>query len=403
MLTRYKALITLLIFPAAVSAQILTAEDSLTAGLNPLTNNKIILSGYGEARYTQNFASKKAEANLTRAVLFLGYRFNEKLTLFTETEFEDAKIDADGGEVALEQAYIKFDVTRNTHIDAGLFIPRIGIINENHLPTTFCSNDRPVVETYVIPSTWREIGINLNGNFKNLSSLNFSVAILNGLNAEEFNLDKGIREGRYEGREASARNKAVTASLLYYAGNLRVQASMYYGGSFGEDDKTADRLDLSTGFFGTPVWLNELNVQYRYKGISLKALAAVINIPDADKINAAFANNTPEQIFGTYGEIGYDVLHSFRKEKKLIVFGRYEYVDMNNKIPDNGVENEFFTQNHVFAGLAFLPASGVIVKADYHFVSTGAYNSLLIVNPDPYAAELKTTQNYFNLGIGYSF
>lgn len=403
MFNKYKLSATLFLFPSLLSAQILTPEDSLNAGLYSGGSSKIIISGYGEAKYTQNFTTEKAEANLTRAVIFLGYRFSEKITLFTETEFEDAKIDADGGEVALEQAYIKFDLSRNTHINAGLFIPRIGIINENHLPTTFYSNERPIVETYIIPSTWREIGISLNGNFKNLSSLNYSIALLNGLNAEEFSLEKGIRDARYEGREASARNKAITASLLYYAGNLRVQASTYYGGAFGGDDKTADRLELSTGFFGTPVWLNELNLQYRYKGLTLKALASVISIPDADKINAAFANNTPEQIFGAYGEVGYDVLHSFKKNKKLIAFARYEYVDMNNKIPDNGVENKFFTQNHLFAGLAFLPISGVIVKADYHFANTGDYNSLLIVNPDPYAPELKTTQNYFNLGIGYSF
>jgi hypothetical protein len=50
---------------------------------------------------------------------------------------------------------------------------------------------------------------------------------------------------------------------------------------------------LNTGFFGTPVFLNEANLQYRQNGWTFKALGVIVNIPDADKINAAFANNTP--------------------------------------------------------------------------------------------------------------
>lgn len=391
------------IFPVLLPAQILTPEDSLRNNLQPKGSNKAIISGYGEAKYSQNLDTKLAEANFTRAVLFVGYRFNDKTTLFTETEFEDGKADAEGGEVALEQAYLKFDVTKNIFINAGLFIPRIGIINENHLPTTYNGNDRSIVETYVIPATWREIGISLNGNFKNLSSLHYSIALLNGLNAEEFSLEKGIRDGRYEGREASARNKAVTASLLYYTGNLRLQASSYFGGAYGGEDVTADRLQLSTGFFGTPVLLNEINAQYSNHGLSLKALAAIVTIPDAAKINAAFGNNTPEQLLGAYGEVSYDVLHPFKKSKKLVAFVRFELMDMNSKIPANGIENKYFSQHHVTTGLSFHPVPGVIVKADYHFINSGEYNTSLIVNPDPYSPELMTTQHYFNLGIGYSF
>jgi len=56
-----------------------------------------------------------------------------------------------------------FDLNKNNYIIAGLYIPRIGIINENHLPTTYNGNQRHFVEKYIIPSTWREIGVGLYG------------------------------------------------------------------------------------------------------------------------------------------------------------------------------------------------------------------------------------------------
>jgi hypothetical protein len=74
----------------------------------------------------------------------------------------------------MEQAFLKFDLTPDIYLNAGLFIPRIGIINENHLPVTYNGNDRPVVETMVIPATWREIGVSINGTVPALPGLNYT-------------------------------------------------------------------------------------------------------------------------------------------------------------------------------------------------------------------------------------
>jgi opacity protein-like surface antigen len=307
------------------------------------------------------------------------------------------------GEVAMEQAFLKFDIKSNMYISAGLFTPRIGIINENHLPTTYNGTERPIVEQMVLPSTWREIGVALYGSSYRVPGLNYSLGIVNGLNAAGFSMDAGIREGRYEGQLASARNKAITGSLLYYYGPLRLQTSAYIGGSVGVADSTANKLGLSTGFFGTPVFVNEANIQFRRKGLVLKALGAVVNIPDADKINAAYANNTPKMMTGEYFEAGYDVLHPFSKKQQLFVFARYEHIDMNAQLPENGIENKAFTQNHVIAGVSFLPTGNIVIKADFHLINTGNFNQNLIINPDPSAPGYQPTKQLVQLGIGYSF
>ena len=90
------------------------------------------LGGYGNARYVRDFNEKHSIINLDRFVLFLGHKFSKKISLFTELEFEDAKVSGgeEGGEVALEQCYLKFNVNSNNYFVAGLFLPRVGILNE---------------------------------------------------------------------------------------------------------------------------------------------------------------------------------------------------------------------------------------------------------------------------------
>ncbi len=403
---RKQLLFTLLAFAASgtAHAQILTHEDSLVAGLQVKGNTATAISGYGEAGYTHDFRNETATAQLRRVVLFIGHRFSDRISFFSEMELENAKVDGSSGEIAMEQAFIKFDLNRSHYIEAGFFTPRIGIINENHLPNTYNGNERPVLETVLLPATWRELGIGLYGAVPGADGLNYSIALLNGLNADGFDAETGIRNGRSEGFRASARQKAVTGALLYYTGPFRFQVSSYVGGSVGFDNKTADRLDLNTGFWGTPVFVNEGNMQYRDHGITFKAIISSIDIPEAGRINTAFANNTPERMTGGYLEGAYDLLHQkFAGKKQLHLFARYEQINMTAKMPENGIANPWYDQEHWFAGMTFLPVRGVAVKLDYHYVKSGAYNQSLIVNPTPYALPFYTDRHYVNLGLAYSF
>jgi len=391
---------------SSLSAQILTREDSLAAGLQLKDTRSTAISGYGEIFYAHDLDNNLATATLKRTVLFIGHRFTPKITFFSELELENARVSAGSpkGEISMEQAFIKFDLNRQTYISAGFLIPRIGIINENHLPTTFNGNERPVLESTIIPATWREVGACLYGTLPRLGGLNYSLGVFNGLDASGFGLEDGIRGGRQEGNTASARQKAVTGAVLYYYGSWRLQASAYVGGSVGVDNKTADLLGLSTGAFGTPVFLYEANAQYRNKGISLKAIATQARIPDAAGINTAYSNNTPQVMQGAYVEAGYDVLYpKFQGAKQFTLFSRYEYIDMNAKLSENAIQNPYFTQHHAFLGFTFLPVRGVGIKADYHFTANGAFNQSLIVIPPPYALPWYTRRHAFNLGLCYSF
>ena len=382
-------------------SQVLTREDSLAAGLIA-SNSTTVISGYGSFKYSNNLTLKTGQANVDRVILFIGHKFNKRISFFSEMELEDAKVVGGkaSGEFALEQAFLKFDINRNNYITTGLFIPRIGIINENHLPTTFNGNDRPYVETFIIPSTWREIGIGYYGNSRSIPGLNYSLGLLNGLNSAGFTSGTGIREGKYEG-SASTKSLAVTGSLLYYYKNLRAQVSAYMGGSAGLAPWQADSLQLESGAFGTPVQLVEANVQYNTNTISLRGLVTYIRIPDATAINRAYANNTPEGMLGFYLEASYNLTP--HRPQSWIVFARYENLDMNNKLPATGIYNDANDQQYVVAGIGFQPIKNVFVKLDYNYRLTGEMNPQLIINPFPVSQPYFKEQHYINLGLGYSF
>jgi len=371
---------------SAAFSQVLTKEDSLAAGLIA-SNNATVVSGYGNARYEANTDNGQATVNLDRIVLFVGHKFNKKVSFFSELELEDAKIEggSPSGEISMEQAFIKMNHDKNNYFVAGLFIPRIGIINENHLPTTFSSNRRPFVEKYVIPATWRELGVGYYGTSTRVPGLNYSLALINGLNCASFENGEAIRGGRFEGRDASASALALTGSVLHYYKNLRTQVSAYYGGSAGISNGDARALNLKNGIFGTPVGLYEANMQYNGQHVHLKALGCVVTIKDADKINAAYGNDTPEQVVGGYAEAGYKFIT--KKEASWTVFSRYEYMDLNKKVPDNTLRSKALNRQYIVSGVTFQPAPGVLIKLDHTFQVDAA----------------QTKANYLNFGIGYSF
>jgi hypothetical protein len=389
------------------SGQIITKEDSLNAGLTS-SNSPTVISGYGEANVNVDLRNEIANANLTRNVLFFGHKFSKRIAFFSEMELENAKV-ANGnpsGEISMEQLFIKFGINNDLYLTAGLFIPRVGIINENHLPTTFNGNLRPMVEQMIIPATWREIGVGLYGRSRRIPGLNYSAAVVNGLNAANFGRGNGIREGRFEGSNATASNLAVTGALLYYYRGFRFQASGYYGGSVGLVKRVADSLLLENGAFGTPVFLREANVQYQSNsGFEFKVLATTTNIYDAGKINRAFANNTPEQMWGAYVEIGCNVLKAFKREttRSLVVFSRYETLDVNAKVPSNGIRNDELKQQYLVVGITYMPIRGVNVKVDYVSRTTGIPNPALVINPYPSALPFFKQNGFFNIGFGYSF
>lgn len=398
---RTAILATLSITTLACPAQVLTPEDSLLAGIGRRDASTVI-SGYGEVKASRHEQSGTAKANLTRAVLFVGHRFNHRISFLSELEVEDAMVSADGegGEVAFEQLVLKLDVNRDLYVLAGLYTPRLGIINENHLPTTFNGNDRPLLETVLIPATWREIGACLYGTAHALGGFNWTFGVMNGLNAAGFEQGKFIRGGRGEGSDAGANTIGLTGSLLKYAGRWRAQVSAWYGGSGGERNARTDSLGVERGLFAWPVSLLEADARYRDERFSLTALACMGAVPDARAINDLYASNTPRAALGGYVEGAVDLLELVHagSTAELNAFVRFEHVDLRADLPDNAALSVGPIEQWC-AGFTWQPAAGVSLKADVLLRSTATAADADRTT----GAGLGSDDSWINLGFGYSF
>ena len=391
---------------AAQQLVLSTGEDSLNS--YGAGHARTVLSGYGDVHYRRDFNAQFASLNLARAVLFVGHQFTGKIALFSELEIEDAKVEGGGntGEVSMEQVYLKFSLNPRQYITTGLILPRVGIVNENHLPVNFNGVGRPVVEQLIIPATWRELGVAFYGQSTALP-LTYCVAVMNGLNNGGFEHGSGFAGGRFEGQNAGANSLAVNAALQYFAGNWKFQLSGYAGGTTALTQRAADSLQLQTGLLGAPLYLAEADVQYGNNGLSFKALGVNVIIPEAASINRAFDNNTPSAMYGAYAELAYNLLQHASSQKwrnkQLQVFSRYEILDANATIPTSGVTDGTLQQSHLFAGFGYYPIPNIVVKADLQLLHTGDQNRDLLLNPNPNARTYQKNNTFLNIGIGYSF
>lgn len=384
---------------------IFTSEDSLQQGFN---TSKTVLSGYGSAYYQRDFYNERGTASLERVVLFVGHQFNKKFSFFSEMELENALVTGSGtkGELAMEQAYLRYNINPGQYIVAGLFIPRIGLLNENHLPVNFNGVERPLLEQYIIPSTWRELGIGWYGTF---NKLQLSAAIMNGLNSAFMEHGTGLKDARNEGAFATANNMALTAAVVYNAAPVRLQLSGYAGGTVGLGARSADSLGLDGGAFGIPLYLAEANAKYDQNGLSAKVLGVFVSYPDAGRINAAYGKNLPTKMYGAYAEAGYDLLYNRStrtgSQAQLVAFARLEYMDMNAAIPEppRGIADGTLNQRNLIAGLNFMPIPNITVKADLRLLHTGEQNKDLLINPAPNLRAYSRNNTFLNVGIGYSF
>jgi hypothetical protein len=355
----------------------LSAQDSETTSIG----------GYGEVHYTNATGPHTpGSVDVTRFVVYLAHNFSEKVTLRSELEVEDAKVEGgeDGGEVALEQLYLDYLISPAFTLRAGLLLPPIGIVNEFHEPPTFNGVDRPLFDQVVIPTTWREIGVGAVGIIPGVQGLSYRAYLVNGLKASGFNAVSGIRGGRQEGKEASFANPSITGRLEWARSGLRLGVSFWYGGSSNQDSL------LGTGTFDNAVGLLALDARYDLGPFMFRAVGARISVADAGAINAINGSQVGSRIAGGYAEAAYNVLSALAPAsmQRLNAFVRYENFDTQAKVPSGVIKDETLARRITTLGLTYKPLYNVVLKGDYQLRRNKA---------DAGEDEL------MSLGVGYQF
>jgi hypothetical protein len=322
------------------------------------------LGGYGEVHYTNlSGAETPGRVNVARFVAYLAHSFNERLSLRSELEVEDAKLEGgkEGGEVSVEQVYLDYMLSPAATIRAGLVLPPVGIVNETHEPTTFNGVERPGFDHDVIPTTWRDIGVGLVGSLPGGSGLSYRVYLLNGLVASGFSGEEGIREGRQEGSNATFANPSLTGRLEWVRPGLTLGGSFWYGGSAAQDPA------LGTGTFDNVVAVVSADARYDAGPFMFRGVVANVSISDAGAINQAYGGEVGSRIAGGYVEGAYNLLSALAPQstQRLLGFVRYERYNTQAGVPDGLVRDDAFARRTTTFGLTYKPVYNVVFKGDY--------------------------------------
>jgi hypothetical protein len=362
------ALLSFLLLPGAVVAQ---TQPSTTVG------------GYGEVTFTKP-STGSSVGDTRRVVLYLAHTFNDRISYHSELEVEHGRLEAGGtdGELEMEQAFLDYRVSDALTIRTGLVLIPVGIINETHEPATFNGVDRPLVDQAVLPSTWREIGVGALGRFG--QGFSWRAYLVNGLKAEGFSAEEGIREGRQEGQLASFASLGLTGRLEWARPGLKLGVSTFYGG-------TADTVaSVGTGAFAAAATVLSADARWDRGPWTARAEVAHVALADADKIESAFGNGVAKRIFGAYLEGGYNLLSTLAPTStaRLDLFARVEKVNTQAAMPSGSPADATLDRTLFVTGLTFRPVSSVAFKADWQSLQNRADAG------EGYA---------FDLGIGFQF
>jgi hypothetical protein len=265
----------------------------------------------------------------------------------------------------------------------------MGIINEIHEPVSFFGVDRPEVDKRIIPTTWRENGAGIFGEFGDL--IDYRIYAIGSLNGAGFSA-KGFRGGRQKGSKALAENWAfVGRTDLKPLGGLILGTSVFTGNT--GQNQVMDSVDLPDA--RATIW--EIHAQYVWRQLELRSELAMSWLGDSAELTDALReigeigadDVVAKEMLGMYAEVGYDVMPFMLSDtdQQLLPFFRYEYVNTQMEVADGYTANNKYQDRIWTVGLNYKPIPQVVLKIDYRNFNP--------VSGDSYAD--------VNFGIGFIF
>jgi thiamine biosynthesis lipoprotein ApbE len=323
----------------------------------------VSIGGYGEGIFSHKEGSATDRADFLRAVLYVGYRFDDNWVFNSEIEIEHAST-SKSGSTSVEFAYIDYLASEQVNARAGIVLVPMGLTNEMHEPTTFPSAMRPGVESVIIPTPWRETGA---GVFGSLGDFDYNAYLVNGLDAQGFKAG-GLRSGRQKGSKAKADD---WAGVL--AGDWNVVPGVSVGGSayYGDSAQDLSGIDVPTTIF-------EAHADVRWRNWRVRALHAQAMLDDVTELNTALglggSASVGEELEGHYIELGCDVMSWLRPEtgQSLMPFVRWEEYDTQAEVPAGFLSDPANDVEILTAGIAWQPNAQIIFKLDFMDVDNGA-------------------------------
>jgi len=359
-------------------------------------NQGVSIGGYGEVLY-QGYAGTKengdasgktAKLDAYRGIIYVGYKFNDKVLFNSEIEIEHGSTGL-AGSASLEFAYLDYKLTDNFGLRAGLLLVPVGITNEVHEPPVWLGTIRPRSENKIIPTTWRESGFGFFGETDTFSYRAYLVNSLDGIGGGSAGSNgfssSGLRGGRQKGSKAIAENFSAVGRVDYTGTpGLMIGTSLYTGDQGHNSDLNGREVSI-----GTTIW--EGHIKYQGRGFDIQALTALASVDNADKLNEmkglTGSGSVGEKMSGWYAQLGYDLLFSSASEHALLPYIRYEAVNTQVDVPSGYSSSGSKDFNVTTIGLAWKPIGNTVLKTDYELHSNASLSGI----------------NQFNVAIGWLF
>lgn len=356
-------------------------------------SSKLKFGAYGQIDYNQpllNNTTANGELDIHRIVLLMGYSFSPKWELLTEIEIEHVK------EVYVEQAYISYKMNKYFNLKGGLLLIPMGYINEYHEPPVYFGVERPLLDSKVVPTTWREIGFGAYGRIPE-ASLKYQVYLVNGFmgynGSAKFDSDDAYRGGRQKGAESKMSSPNLSTKVDFYGiKHLKLGLSGYFGKTQSSlfanlaDADQASRLQADSSVVAIRMF--GVDAQYLNKGFQLRGQAIYAYNKNAEAYNAFGNADLGKEIFGYYLEVAYNVFSSLKTSTRLLPFVRYENFDTQFSLVEGASKNPKSHRKVIVAGISYYPTAELVLKADMQWL-----NNDFLSSPD------KT----INAGIGFMF
>jgi len=188
---------------------------------------------------------------LRRFNVFLFSSISSRLRFLAELEFEHG-----AEEIALETALVDVQVRPSLTLRAGIILPPIGYLNQNHDSPRWDFVERPLATTEIIPSTLSEVGGGAYGKVPlGAGILSYDVYLTNGLGDGVIENDLGrthIPAGKRAEQFADDNNgePAVSARIGFRRPDLGELGVSWYGATYnsfradGEEIDRPRRVDL---------------------------------------------------------------------------------------------------------------------------------------------------------------
>jgi hypothetical protein len=353
---------------AALKAQNAAAAVSGTpqSVTPPADGTGIDWFGYGELSYSRPTKDASGTAaDVGRFVLGAGYRFDDRTRFVSELEVEHAIASADdAGEVEVEQAYIEREINSSLYAKVGLFLIPSGLLNESHEPTRYYGVFRNSVETGIIPSTWREVGVGLQG--RTAGGLRWDVGVTTGSDLSKW--DPASSEG-LESPLGAIHQEGQLARAADLSGYIAANYSGFPGLLVGASITGGDISQGQPGFDQNRLLLWEGHARWTPGAWDLSALYAHGHISNTAQANLAFIGNPtliPENFYGWYLQAAY--VAQLPNSWSLAPFARFERVNTASSYAflGTGLTPDALRAEQISTlGLNLNISPGVVLKLDY--------------------------------------